>query len=135
MGKVGLLAGGIHHHIEPARQRRARDHQIVENAAVFSQQLRITLLQGRKTQKVGGDQGLHGLGRTFKTLGRNEALPHVRHVEQARVFARPGVFAENSCGVLHRHFVAGERHHSGLERNMRIVKRCAQDLFGQFSHS
>ena len=51
-------------------------------------------------------------------------LAHVRDVEQTRL--RPGVevLGDDPGRVLHRHLIAGERHHPGATGEVELVKRC-----------
>ena len=56
-----------------------------------------------------------------------EGLAHVGDVEQAGVLARPVVLGEDAGRVLHRHVVAGERHHAGAERDVLALERRRQE--------
>ena len=60
------------------------------------------------------------------------ALAHVRDIEQPGGSARVQVLFQNASRVLHRHLVAGERHHLGAELHMqRMKRRSAQFRFGR----
>ena len=52
-----------------------------------------------------------------------ERLAHVRDVEQAGLGAHVIVLGDDAVGILHRHVVAGERHHAGTARDMQRVQR------------
>ena len=54
-----------------------------------------------------------------------EGLPHVRDIEQPGLVARVQVLLEDAERILHRHLVAGERHHLGAERHVQLVERRA----------
>ena len=61
MGVVLRLAGGVDDEQQRAvlvRIGRARDHQVVEDATLLVQELRIALLAGRQVDDIGWDQRL-----------------------------------------------------------------------------
>ncbi len=136
MGVVGILAGGVHHQIEPvlvARMAKAGDHQILENAAFGIGELRIALLAGLQRQHIGRHELLEGRsGRLELAVGGDEeALAHVADVEQAGMFARPVVLGQNTGRVLHRHVITGEGHHLGAKLDMQGMKRGLQQGSGR----
>ena len=61
-----------------------------------------------------------------------QRLAHMRDVEQPGGGARVQVLGEDAGGILHRHVVAGERHHARAERDMQRMQRRAwqSDAFG-----
>ena len=52
-------------------------------------------------------------------------LAHMRHVEEAGPRAGVQMLGEDAGRVVHRHLIAGKRHHAGAERPMERVKRRA----------
>ena len=54
-----------------------------------------------------------------------KGLPHVRDVEQPGLLARVQMLLEDAERILHRHLVAGERHHLGAERHVQLIERRA----------
>ena len=57
-------------------------------------------------------------------VGAGEAqLAHMRDVEQPGLGAGVQMLGEDAGGILHRHLVAGERHHPGAERLVERVER------------
>jgi hypothetical protein len=126
VSEVILLPRGVDDNVEPAihaRVGRAGDHQIVDDAAILVQQLRVTLLARFKRPDVGRNQRFHCACGGGEVRATEERLSHVGDVEQTGLAARVVVFGDDACGVLHRHFVAGERHHACAERNVGAVKR------------
>ncbi len=129
---VVMLAAGVHHHIEPtliALVVGAGDHQVVENAAILGQKLRIALLLRRQAPDVGGDDLLHRCGCGLEVRPHHEALAHVRDVEKPGVGSGPVMFGENAGGILHRHVVACEGHHAGAELHVLVVEGGALGWF------
>ena len=57
-------------------------------------------------------------------------LAHVRDIEQAGLRADMIVLGDDAVGVLHRHVVAGERHHAAAARDMQRVQRGLFQGFG-----
>ena len=62
-----------------------------------------------------------------------EALAHVRDVEEPGVLARPAMLGEDAL-VLHRHRITGEWHHARAELDMQGIERCAAERLGVFGH-
>ena len=116
------LGRAVDHQIEMVRP--ARDHQVVEHAAIFVEQQRIALLAELQRRKVDRQHGFH---RSVEIGAGEQQLAHVRHVEQARTGARPFVLG-NDALVLNGHFVARKRHHP---RTLRAMPRVESQLFGR----
>ncbi|MPN51727.1 hypothetical protein SDC9_199376 [bioreactor metagenome] len=70
-----------------------------------------------------GQSGLAAAVGIDAGAGAHGDLAHVGHVEQAGGGAGVQVFLHHAGRVLHRHLVAGERHHAGAERQVQRVKR------------
>ena len=126
MGEVGVLARRVddqHQHAVLIGLGGARDHQVVEDAAVSVGKLGVALPPGREVDDVRRHQGFHRAGGGRVVGADHEGLAHVRDVEQAGRLAGVGVLGDDAVGVLHRHFVAGEGHHAGAARDMERVER------------
>ena len=65
------------------RHGEARDHQIIENAAIFIEELRVTLLPRLQRLNVGWHQFFERFGRRRKALviRHDEDLTHMGHVK------------------------------------------------------
>ncbi len=70
-----------------------------------------------------GDGGVVGVGVAARRAEPQERRPHVRDVEEAGVLARPFVLGDDAGRVLHRHGIAGERHHARAGGAVRVGKR------------
>ena len=128
MGIVDRLARGVDDETDDAvALHRTMEHQVVDQAAVVGQELRIALHAGLQVQDVGADQRLQRRGRRDVVRADETCLPHVRHVEQAGVLARPAVLGEDAGWILHRHQVAGERYHAGAGGFVRGLERRRQN--------
>ena len=66
-------------------------------------------------------QGFEAGGRVG---ARDRDLAHVGDVEEAGGLSGMPVLGHDSGGKLHRHLVAGERHHPGAERHVETVEGC-----------
>ena len=133
MGIVAFLGAGIDHQEEASVMggiAGAHHHQIVDDAAFLGEELGIALLAGLEIEHVGGDECLQRLRRR-RVIGADEpGLAHMRHVEQTRLLAGPLMLFQDAEGILHRHVVAGERHHAraggkvpGVERRLQKALR------------
>ena len=125
---VGILAAGVDDQIEHAvaiRRLRPRDHQVIENAAIGCEELRVALLAMFQVQHVGGNQRFErvGNGVVAEILGDDVGLPHVRDIEQSGLLARVQMFLQHAERILHGHLVARERHHLGAKRDVQVVER------------
>ena len=96
------------------------------------EQLRIALAAVFKTENVGGNERLERVGDRLvaAVIGLEPRLAHVRDVEQAGGSARCGVFPDDAGGILHRHVVAGERHHARACGDVKRMQRCPAQGFG-----
>ena len=85
---VLFLAAGVEHNaerglrLEPARQ--ARDHQIVDDAAVIVQQQRVALPPEAERTEIAGGQRLERVRHCLVVGAGEKPLPHMRDIEQAR---------------------------------------------------
>ena len=116
MSIVVVLAAGVDHQHQRAvafGAGRPRHHQVVENAAIIGEELRVALLAGLEVEDVGGEERFERARRGVMVRAVQPAQAHVADVEEAGLFARPQVLLEHAERILHRHFVAGERHHLG----------------------
>ena len=125
------FAGGVDHQKQVAAE--IRHHQIVEDASRTIGELRVALPASRDGNNVLRHQPLQRLGRVLDLAGfrAERDLAHMRNVKQAGVAAGMQVFPEHARGVLHRHVVAGKRHHLAALRDMQRVQRGSfQLIFG-----
>ena len=128
-GEILVLVAGVDDD-EQAVVIRAAGHQVVDDPAVLVQQQRILLLAGLQDFIVAGHEPLELGGRV---LAGDLALAHVRHVEQAGVFAGPAVLGQDAL-ILDRHVIAAEAHHPGSQSAVRGVQgRGLQGLVGHGS--
>ena len=124
VGPVGRLAGGVDDEEDPpVGAGLAREHQVVEDAAFGVEQLRIALAAFADVQHVGRHQRLERLGGGGVVGAEEGALAHVGDVEEAGVFAGPGVLGDDAGRVLDRHEVAGKGHHPRAEGDVRGGER------------
>ena len=125
--KINGFARGVDDQVEPAvGARRARDHQVVDDAALGVEQLAVALAAWREAEKVRRTESLER-GGDGRVIGPDEfRLSHVRDVEQAGAGAGVEMFGEDAGGELNRHVVAGERPHPRAEFDMQRVKRRTQ---------
>ena len=54
---------------------------------------------------------------------RQERLAHMRDIEQPGFLAGVQMFLQDAGGILHRHVIAGERHHLAAQLQMQRMKR------------
>ena len=97
VGEVRSPARGIGDH-EQALGHAGGD-QIVEHAAPFVREQRVTELALGQPGDVARHQALEGLGRA---LAADQHLAHVRDVEQRRRRTAVPVLGHDAGGVLHR---------------------------------
>ena len=123
MRLVVVLAGGV----DDQKQMVAeiRHHQVVENAAGLVGELRIALAAGRQRQDVLRHQPFQrqAASSSLPDFARSVDLAHMRDVEQAGGGAGVQMFLQHAGGVLHRHVVAGERHHLAAAGDVQRVQR------------
>ena len=119
------LAGGVDHQEQMAAE--IRDHQIVENAAALVGELRVALPARCNADNILRHQPLQRGGGVLDMAGfrMQRDLAHMRDVEQAGVAAGVQMFLHHAAWILHRHVIAGERHHLGAARKMQRVQRRA----------
>ena len=125
MGVVGVLAAGVDHQQKRAvalAAFRTRDHEIVENAAIGREELRVALLARLEIEDVGRDEGLERASRRCMIGPVQPADAHVAHVEEPGLLARPEVLLEHAERILHGHVVARERHHLGARGDVQIIE-------------
>ena len=61
-----------------------------------------------------------------RRIGAGEThLAHMRNVEQPGLGAGVQMLGQDAGRILHRHLIAGERHHPGAERLVELVERRA----------
>ena len=131
---VGLLGGGVHDEEEHAvlgGVGRARHHQVVEDAAFLVGELGVALAARRQIHDIGGHQRFERARHRLVIGADQERLPHVRDIEQPGVGAHMIVLGDDAVGVLHRHLVAGERHHAAAARDVQRMQRRFQERRGR----
>ena len=104
------LAGSIDHEEQVAAE--IRHHQIVENAAILVGKLRVALPPRRNRHDVLRHQPFQrqrGV-RTLPDFGRSTIWP-ICETSNRPAEAGMQMFPQHAGGVLHWHFIAGERHH------------------------
>ncbi len=122
MGDIAVFGRGIDHKAQPARE--ADRHQIVDDAAMVVEQQRVAHPGFAEAGNIAGHQGLQHVSRD--TMQRY--LSHVRNIEKSRLGAGMEMLGDDARWVLHRHLVAGKRHHLGAARDMQRVERRAPQL-------
>ena len=78
MGEILILAGGIDDQHQDAVLRllgRARHHQIVENAALLVEELRVSLASGSEVQDIGRHERFERLGGRRMVAPMRKAWP------------------------------------------------------------
>jgi hypothetical protein len=128
MRVVVFLAAGVHDQMERAWMAwigGAGDHEIVEDAAILVQELRVALLMRLEVEDVGRAKRFQRRRRGLvpAVVGQDKGLAHMRHVEQAGAAARPVVFGDDARRILDRHVVAGERNHARAQRAVAFGER------------
>ena len=61
-------------------------------------------------------------------------LAHMRDIEQPGLLAGVQMLFQDAGGILHRHLIAGERHHLAAQLQMQGVKRRAAQIFRRIGH-
>ena len=122
---IGFLAGGIDD--QPQMVAEIRHHQVVEDAAGGIGEQRVALPALGKPEDVGRNERFQRARRVGEAAGSRPQrdLSHMRDVEQAGGGAGVQVLLDDAGGILHRHLIAGERHHAGPEPDMQVVERRA----------
>ncbi len=119
------LAGGIDHQEQMAAE--IRHHQIVEDAAFVIGELRVALPAGCERQNILRHQPLQRQRRILDLarFGAERNLAHMRNVEQAGAGAGMKVLLQHAGCILHRHVIAGERHHFAAAGEVQRMERGA----------
>ena len=104
--------------------RRLRDHQVIKNAARIVQEQGIAHLSLAQAFDVCGNQGFQ---RFFRAVTGQHQLPHVRHIEQARAFARPQMFGHDAF-ILDWHRIARKRNHPRTQCAVPVSERQFEDF-------
>jgi len=127
MCEIGLLARRVDDEHQPILN--ARRHQIVEDAAPVVQQQRVAHLPRHQRLQIARDQRLQRARR----LGTAQPdLTHMRNIEEAGLGAGVQVLGDDAARVLHRHLIAGERHHFGAARAVQLIQgRATQRCCGR----
>ena len=125
VGEVVLLAGRVDH--QEKAGTAIRHHQVVDDAAPFVGQDRVTGLAFGQAPEVARHQGFQRLG---GAVAQKVGLTHVGNVEQRSLPAGVQVFGDDAAGVLERHPIAGERHHLGALLPVKGIERGFLDGFG-----
>ena len=102
------------------------DHEIVDDAAVLVEQLRVALPSGREVEKVGGTDLLERGRNRCVVGGFDQRLPHMRNIEQPGALTRAQMLGEDASWKLDRHIVAGERRHARAKLDMQGMERRLQ---------
>ena len=126
VGQVLVLAGGVDHQ-EQRVVAQVGDHQVVEDAALLIGEHGIALHAHRQVDDIHRHQAFQGLGGIAAAQGD---LAHVRDIEQAGLLAGVQVFLEHAQRVLHRHVIAGERHHARTQFQVQGVQWGLEQCFG-----
>ena len=109
----------------------ARDHEVVDDAAGLVGQQRVALAAGLQAERC--RRGPGAPARRRRPWPVQHRLAHVRDVEQSGVVAAVQMFGHDAAFaargevagevILHRHGIAGERHHPGAVAAMPGVER------------
>ena len=131
IGEVAFLGAGIDHQIERRLAGQAREHEIVLDGARIVQQQAVALHASfRPTTSAGVTRSS-----AFARIGAGEKrLAHMRDIEQARLVAGVQMFFQHAGGILHRHLIAGERHHLAAQLEMQGMQRRAAQDFVRVGH-
>ena len=118
-------------HAVLVRIDRARHHQVVDDAAVFAGELGVALAAGREADDIAGHERFERARDRLVVGADEERLAHVRDVEQAGSAAHMIVLGDDALGILHRHVVAGERHHARPARHVQRMQRGLPERHGR----
>ena len=122
MRLVRSLAGGVDHQEQMAAE--IRHHQVVENAAAAGGELGVALPARRERHDILRHQPLQRQRGILDPAGfrAQRDLAHMRDVEQAGGRSGMQMLPEHAGGILHRHGIAGERHHPAAAAGMEAVQ-------------
>ncbi|OIQ68984.1 hypothetical protein GALL_494170 [mine drainage metagenome] len=95
-------------------------HQIVEDASLRIGEQGVTLLAFRQALNVHRHQSFQRGSGAVSAQGH---LTHMGNVEQAGTLPRVQMLGQDARRVLHRHGIAGKRHHAGTEFEVQSVQR------------
>ena len=100
-------------------------HQIVENAPEIMGELGVALPSRRNAENILRHQPFQRQRGILEPAGfrAQRDLAHMRDVEQAGRRAGMQVFPEHAGCELHRHLIAGERHHLAAAGRVQRVQR------------
>ena len=118
MGEIGVLAGGVDDQVKVIAP--VGDHQVVEDAALFVGQDRVTGLAGGQALDIARHQGFESRRRVVPQQFR---LPHVRYVEDRSLGPGMQVFGDDAFAEMYRHVIAGEGHHLGVPFPVQGIER------------
>ena len=117
---------------------RTGDDQVIEDAAVIVQQHGQPRLSRLQPANVGGHQRLDQRRNLLMRRSvppraggeREQARPHMAHVEQPGLGPRPEVLVLHAGRKLHRHLIAREGHELGAEFHMQGMQGGAPQGLG-----
>ena len=96
--------------------------------------MRVALAAGREADDVAGHERFERARDRLVIGADQKRLAHMRDIEQAGLIAHVIVLGDDAVGVLHRHVVAGERHHAGPARDMERMQRGLLERSGSRGH-
>ena len=131
VGNIADLAGAVDDH-KNLVVALVEEHQVIDDAALVIEQQAVALFAHGQIDHVHRDQRLK---RRCGVRTNQTQLAHVRNVKQTGGLARVVVFGHQASRVLHRHGIAGKRHHARAKFDVKGVKRCGQQRFGRIGHS
>ncbi len=116
------LAGRVDHQKQVVAE--IGDHQVVEDAAGFVGEQRIALpADGSARISCGtSHSSARAASSIFPDFGRNAIWPIWETSNRPALARGVQMFLQHPGSVLHRHVVAGERHHFGPARQMQRVQ-------------
>ena len=107
----------------PSAPGGAGDHKVVDDPAIFVEQLGIALTTGSEVEKIGRAERFEKARNGCVVAALDQRLTHMRNVEQASSLASMEVLGEDPGRVLDRHVVARERRHARAKLDMQGVER------------
>src|ERR1700722_3632653 len=123
-GEVGLFSRGVYY--EPQRApcaRRAGDHKVVDDPAIFVEQLGVALTTLSEVEKICRAERFEKARNGCVVAALDQRLTHMRDVEQASSLTSVEVLGEDPGRVLDRHVVARKRRHARAKLDMQGVQR------------
>ena len=120
---VDGFSGGVDHQPERAvRGGSARHHEIVDDAALVVEELRVALPARSQTEDVGCAEGLEERRHGPVVRPFDRRLAHVRDIEKPCGLAGVQMLAEDPGRILDRHVIAREGGHAGAELDVQRVQ-------------